>query len=264
MDTVTQPSKEKSNLTSYQSLMLFMAIQTLLYIPIMIVSLIPNLRGDKLNRFLPSSIILISAAVSTLCGWVLAFMKSSDSFFFFYVLRIEKSLLMKLFIMSTTILHALIMYERTLCGKCSDDFEWYEAWSCNPYNESHAIPMDSFILSMFIPFVFFSIFEEPMFLSCAISWMITIVFTILSVFTLNFHSTAIASLVAYVVVSSYLLLTYYYFVYDLIQQRDYWRDTLEEKQRQAEENKATEMRHMVANVAHDLKTVSTTLSLLYY
>jgi hypothetical protein len=41
-----------------------------------------------------------------------------------------------------------------------------------------------------------------------------------------------------------------------MQQRDYWRDTLEEKQRQAEENKATEMRHMVANVAHDLKTVS--------
>ncbi len=34
------------------------------------------------------------------------------------------------------------------------------------------------------------------------------------------------------------------------------KKTIEANQRLADQNKATEMRHLIANVAHDLKTVS--------
>eukprot|EP00981_Chlorochromonas_danica_P009247 scaffold2582_cov162-Ochromonas_danica.AAC.16 len=142
---------------------------------------------------------------------------------------------------------------RTIVGQCPKNTSLTENWNCNYLAHEHAIVSETSIIIMMIPLLYCvtvraSSFEFALFLwACTIS---TLVFSII-------YSEATASILFvfyYVLCSSVVLIetrrqNYYLFFTHIMLQK-----SLADQEEANDKANAQEMRHMIANVAHDLKT----------
>lgn len=133
-----------------------------------------------------------------------------------------------------------------------------KSWNCHPASSSHTIPDGPAILVMLVPLLYSVSVRGANFLFSILLWamsMVTLVFCVVyhnamnSAFFVLYY--ALGSLV--ILVESRRQNYFLFFAHVKLQ------EILRDKEMAADAANALEMRHMIANVAHDLKTVRGTL-----
>jgi hypothetical protein len=154
----------------------------------------------------------------------------------------------------------LVMFGRVLTGSCeniSQSYIWQ--WQCNSQYESKTLPADLTLLLMFAP-LYCSIMFHSRFRLILIIW-ISVVVSLTIVIAIGSLTSSIYIFIVYFLTSMLMLIQirrqnlsnfYSYLQLQLV---------LSENERLADESLASELRHMIGNVAHDLKTV---LFLFYF
>ncbi len=148
---------------------------------------------------------------------------------------------------------------RVYNGKCHS-LNQLEMYKCNSELSSRALPQEYLLILMINPVVNSIVFKSLRFEHVFLSWIIVIATLVVCVIYAN-ATQSLPAICTYIPTS--LLLLFENHRQDLIlffvvksQKR-----LLVENKRMSDEM-ATEMRHMIANVAHDLKTVSFILLIL--
>ena len=148
---------------------------------------------------------------------------------------------------------SLSVLYRATGGRCDDSLE-INVWTCNPEHNSHALPQDMMIAAMIYPLIFPLILKSINFTTVVASW-VSVIATITAAILVTNSYNSWTSLIIYFPLSLFLICDiqrqnlFSYFGYC----KQKW--LLAENERLAEENRANELRHMIGNVAHDLKTV---------
>lgn len=164
--------------------------------------------------------------------------------------------LQSIFVIGITLLYCYWLLLRVVAGQCEQTLSFYN-FRCNPNQERDGLPIESLVILMFIPMTFCVAFRGTPFVIQVVSWVISIV---------GMFSTA-----AFVRVNQNIPIFLVYIPASLFMIYENERQNrvtfmvterlsylLEENERLADETHANELRHMVGNVAHDLRTVSLT------
>jgi hypothetical protein len=146
----------------------------------------------------------------------------------------------------------IVLISRVLNGSCAS---YSSQWMCNPEYESQMIPIQQMVVIMFAPIYYSVLFQSRMMLNFIV-WISVMVSLLFSFCIVGFTEPSLIAFSFYASISILLLM-------QIRSQRvtNFFRSKqlqflLSENERLAEENLATELRHMIGNVAHDLKTVS--------
>jgi signal transduction histidine kinase len=218
------------------------------------------------------SLEIILATIALVCGWLLFLMRyfdesnnpravvdSSRNPFIKLIQSLASNyncLVQALTHLSLTAALSLDLIRHTYA---SDYHIHHDAASLNfhdLYAEVNVIPIDVAVWLIFSPLVFIMVTRE-----CRFPILLS-VFGIIT-FGLIYSAASIASSKSVSVILPFLVFYAILIINQLKQQLHQFlitctlKETLLENERMAAEAHATEMRHMIANVAHDLKTVST-------
>eukprot|EP00981_Chlorochromonas_danica_P013024 scaffold5670_cov151-Ochromonas_danica.AAC.1 len=152
------------------------------------------------------------------------------------------------------VVFCLDLINRVVAGPCDNDNNRISyATYCNPVADSKALPGDGSQLVMVVPLLFLLATHGAYFAFALMLWsmsLLTLVFCIV-------FSSAIASIMSLVIYSMASITTLVLakrlnlFLFFCGQQL---QATLAAREKAVDETNASEMRHMIANVAHDLKT----------
>ncbi len=126
---------------------------------------------------------------------------------------------------------------------------------CNPNQLTRGLPQDSVVVAMLIPIVYSLALKDVKWQVVVSAWVVTTACLIATVALID-ASPCVIMLIIYIPVSAFILYDNQrqnMEVFLLTQKLSF---LLSENERMAAETHATEMRHMIGNVAHDLKTVS--------
>ena len=166
---------------------------------------------------------------------------------------IAKSLVVNISTVLSSICLGLFLIGRVLNGPCYDE-DFVQVWSCNPEHESHALPQDVLFGLLFIPIIASTIFKVVPLRTVMVTWFLAIFFVCLAIGVGNAKQ-SLPILVFYIPLS--LMVIYENYRQDVILFLLSCKKhaLLAENMRLSEEAQ-TELRFMIANLAHDLKTVS--------
>lgn len=145
---------------------------------------------------------------------------------------------------------------RVITGPCHvEPHELLQTSYCNPLYYSAAIPADSSLLVMMIP-ILYTLSVKGAYLSFTmLLWLISLA-TLVFGCVYMWAASSLASLLLHVLGSLIMIFQANRMSYFLFFATRKLEETLQEREKAANEANALEMRHMIANVAHDLKTVS--------
>jgi hypothetical protein len=127
-------------------------------------------------------------------------------------------------------------------------------WSCNPYKEVPVFPMDTAFILFLIPSSFAVINKEKHFRLTAISWLLAVSSLVISAILLrSIHSIVI--IVFYCFLSFVVMGDSFKNHLLIVQLYDSLKISLQEKQALLDLQKLNQMKDVIGNVSHDLKTV---------
>jgi hypothetical protein len=161
----------------------------------------------------------------------------------------------------TTLFYSLRLVMRATYGQCEGSITWY----CNPYGDMNDLPKDTFLAVIMIPILFAMILKTNNWPTLVSEWFISSSALIFAVYSAR--AWAIAPVTAVMIVISILMtignrrqnLSIFTLTRDLesktIEKSLEMDIKMNSMDKIAAEKSATEMRHMIGNVAHDLKTV---------
>eukprot|EP00981_Chlorochromonas_danica_P001433 scaffold300_cov173-Ochromonas_danica.AAC.1 len=161
----------------------------------------------------------------------------------------------RILMMTTMIVQCLCCYNminKTVNGQCNSD-KLYKNWNCNPLATANAIPFEMSILVMFCPLIYCVGVRGSGFSFTILLWVIGMATLIFSIVYSN-ATESILGLITYAVFSLVVLIESKKENYFLFFSHLKLQETLRVREKAADEANAQEMRHMIANVAHDLKT----------
>lgn len=235
-------------------------VYTIVFPPPIIVNLV---FGSEKARIL-SVLEMILISLATLAGWLLYFSMKEDSFVrkhceFLLLVTRKKSWkklsdeVQSVLYLSLVLSMGLVMIRRTWIGECRST-EYLYSWTCNPNASSNGFPMDSAAILMIIPLLFSCVMRETRVGLTLTAWLI-VMFCLTFCSGMLLSTRSFVTLAFYGIVSIVIMLDSFkqYLLFYLLSR--HLKKTIETNQKLADQNKATEMRHMIANVAHDLKTV---------
>jgi hypothetical protein len=156
-------------------------------------------------------------------------------------------------IMGSSLTPALFLFGRLYNGECPS-LNQLDMWSCNSGFASHTLPQEFVVLLMMQPLCYSVAFKSLKFELVMVTWFI-VVFTLFVGVGMVGAYQSLPAILIYIPVSLVLLLENHrqdLILFFVVKSQ---RKLLAENKKMSEE-RTTEMRHMIANVAHDLKTVS--------
>ena len=178
----------------------------------------------------------------------------------YFLLSIRKWFL---FVLNTAavlgpLLLGLFLIARILNGRC-ESLDQLHMWSCNSEYDSHALPQEIVLSLMILPLIFSNTLKAISSTFIYASWSISVLFLIIGIILAE-ATQSIPILVAYIPLSLVTL-------YENNRQNVILFLVVKKQQMLLEANKKlsvesqNELRFMIANMAHDLKTVSVVLSM---
>lgn len=185
--------------------------------------------------------------------WLICYFKHFTSF------RSRKvdnlvDVLQGIFILGFTSYAGLWLLMRLNEGQCEVIISVYD-FACNPQQNSDGLPIETILMLMFVPVTFSVILRNTSMEMKLTSWVLTVILILSSSAFINFIPN-LPYLFTYVMVSLF-------FIYETERQNrliffmaNKYKTLLEENERLADESYANELRHMIGNLAHDLKTVT--------
>ncbi len=242
----------------------FVFILNLVYTFLFPLPILLNLVFGNNQAVILSVIELFLIIIAVFAGWLLYGSMDVNSFtqkhfkFLLKKLKVESwdklsNKLQSVLYLSLVLSMGLVMIRRTWIGECDSD-EYLHSWSCNPNAARNDIPLDSAATLMIIPLVFSCVMRETRVTVTLTAWSI-IMFCLIFCSGYLRSTRSFVTLIFYGIVSLVIMLDSFkqYLLFYLMCRQ--LKKTVDTNHKLAEQNKATEMRHMIANVAHDLKTV---------
>jgi hypothetical protein len=168
-----------------------------------------------------------------------------------YVLNLCSSM----FFLSVSLLYGLLIIFRTLTGPCQSRIEFPIDLNCNPYHAVPLFPMDTAFIGMSIPILIVTAMKEKRIYLPVLSWLIILFSLVFSAIALN-SIRSIPIIITFVVLSISLMVDGFLMQSFAVKLIDQVKETMEERQKFADTQKTSEMKDVIGNVAHDLKTVS--------
>ena len=147
----------------------------------------------------------------------------------------------------------LFLLARILNGRCQS-LDQLHMWSCNSEYDSHALPQEIVLCLMFLPVMLSTTFKAVRTQFIFLSWLICIFFIALAIIIGDAYQ-SLPALIIYTPLSATVL-------YEIHRQNVVQFLVLKKQKMLLEANKRlseeaqNELRFMIANMAHDLKTVS--------
>jgi hypothetical protein len=207
----------------------------------------------------------IAGGFAALACWLFTYLLFTNLFaknvgesasLYYYLLKREQ--LIRLFIpVSAALFFALVLIERSITGNCrkiSSLRPMIDDWACNPYSEIKMIPMDTALILMAIPLLSSSLLKEKSVLNLFITWFIVLAGLVISAVITNSEK-SIPIIVCYTI-GSFMSLRENCFVQSSVGQSEKYLVKSSTVSDPPVGFKEKELRGMIANVAHDLKTVS--------
>jgi hypothetical protein len=155
-------------------------------------------------------------------------------------------------IMGSSFTSIFFLFGRLYNGECSSLDQVY-SWSCNSGLASRTLPIESVVILLIQPLSYSIAFKSLRFEYVMATWVIIICALFGAIGMVEAYQT-LPALIIYIPLSGIVLLENHrqdLILYLVVQSQ---RKLLAENKQMSEE-RTTEMRHMIANVAHDLKTV---------
>lgn len=150
------------------------------------------------------------------------------------------------------------LISKVAVGQCESD-DWFTSWLCNPTAEAGLLPLDATVILMLMPLMYSVVVKGPEFYMIFGMWMLNLIAIVAAIIYSDLRE-SISFVLVYLVASLLMQietfrLNYFHF-FTHLKLLEVWR----EKEKAADVANALEMRHMIANVAHDLKTVRNALA----
>lgn len=161
---------------------------------------------------------------------------------------------MNLMAVCTTLILGMHLIARVRNGECANLDEFHR-WSCNPEHSAHTLPQGSVLLLMFLPLIYSVALKTIPVTFVIFSWVIVVISLVVAIVATN-GFVAVPVVVVYVPLSLTCM-------YEIHRQNVFLFLVLKKQQGLLDSNKQlaeethTDLRFMIANMAHDLKTVST-------
>eukprot|EP01031_Cornospumella_fuschlensis_P032188 gene32188-38932_t len=175
-----------------------------------------------------------------------------------YVLRTLHPHLRSYIVLAITLVFILRLFLRAFTGKCHGDNSsaspFAERLNCNPNTDSSNLPKESILGLMLLPLLFSLTMREISVKVVLISWLAVVLAVLIAVVGVAKDDTYVAMIIVYILPSLAMIFENYRYNKSLFLVTLRLRNTLKERDENADQVHATEMRHMIANVAHDLKT----------
>lgn len=164
--------------------------------------------------------------------------------------------LQNVFVLVLSVFLGLRMWAKIRYGQCTDEGSLAEHFHCNPHASTSGFPVDSFLALALLPLLYPTILRDTDWAWVAMSWIVTNFFLLIS-------SIKDGTVESWTVFIYYLLLSGLSMYANqkqnirsfVVQQQ--LSEVIKQNEEMAQELRANELRHMIGNVAHDLKTVST-------
>jgi hypothetical protein len=156
-------------------------------------------------------------------------------------------------VVSCELLFAIILILRCSSNDCGDSKAVID-WSCNPYARVPIFPVDTAMILMIIPVIFALITKGERWQLNLFIWFITVLSMIVSALWME-APRALGIILPFLFISvvhmldNSNLLDYLETVYSKLE------TSLEEKQSLLDQQKLSQMKDVIGNVSHDLKTV---------
>lgn len=131
---------------------------------------------------------------------------------------------------------------------------------CNPYQDVESLPINSLMIMICLSLAPVTILRETRINVILVNWLMVVVSYMFSCFYVSSKVLFLGCL-AYILISGLIILDVFHLNFETFITARQLKSALEENERIAATDRATEMRHMIANVAHDLKTVRDEISL---
>ena len=146
----------------------------------------------------------------------------------------------------------LFLIARVLNGKC-ESVDQMHVWSCNSEYDSHALPQESVLSLMFLPLVFSIAFKTIRTPFVLMTWGVSVLCIIIAI-VLGGAIQSLPVLIVYIPLSIIFLFEIHRqnVILFLIVKK---QQTLLVDNKKLSEEAQNELRFMIANMAHDLKTV---------
>eukprot|EP01031_Cornospumella_fuschlensis_P025063 gene25063-30272_t len=184
--------------------------------------------------------------------------KSQHNGMLMYVLRTLHPHLRSYIVLAITLVFILRLFLRAFTGKCHDDNSspspFAERLNCNPNTDSSNLPKESILGLMLLPLLFSLTMREISVKVVLICWLAVVLAVLIAVVGVAKDDTYVAMIIVYILPSLAMIFENYRYNKSLFLVTLRLRNTLKERDENADQVHATEMRHMIANVAHDLKT----------
>ncbi len=151
----------------------------------------------------------------------------------------------------------VLLILRVKNGTCASPL-YTHSWFCNSEGASHALPQEMILIIMMIPIFYSSVAKSRKLSLVLLSWLLSLAMIIIAIFVSESHRSWHA-VVLYIPFSIIIIFENHrqnMTLHSCIRQQ---QALLTENVKYAEDAQ-TELRHMIANVAHDLKTVSTVIA----
>lgn len=165
-----------------------------------------------------------------------------------------KIILECVFVVGVTIMLGTWLLMRVSNGQCNTYVSLRDNFLCNPSQDSATLPNDTVVAIMLIPLSACIVFRGIPFAAQVATWALTLGF-ILSTGAFIRLDQSMASLFIFAPTSFFMLYEGERQNRTIFHMTDQLSCLLEENERLADETHANELRHMLGNVAHDLKTV---------
>ena len=151
-------------------------------------------------------------------------------------------------ILPTCLINCLWLFSRSYEGPCTTNL-----WSCNPSASFNSLPLDTLFYLMLTPIMYLELFPYVSLQAILISWSTVVVSISACIYAFNADNT--------LVVFAFYIPTSLLFMYKKRNERyrsflekETYETRIEEVETQSVKNDK-EMKHMLSNVTHDMKTV---------
>lgn len=169
-------------------------------------------------------------------------------------LRGNKLIASSVFAFSFTILNSIYLVTKVVAGQCDDVGQNIGSDLCNPYADTQGVPFDTALVLILGCFLTVAVQRESRKWVISFIWIITIGSLAFCAAYMR-SSPVVLYLLIYTFVSPLIILDLLKVNFENFLKTRRLQEALLENENNAAEERATEMRHMIANIAHDLKTV---------
>jgi signal transduction histidine kinase/CheY-like chemotaxis protein len=190
--------------------------------------------------------------------WTIAFLKfrkesNGDNWLFSKLKRFQPTMHIVLPV-GMSCYFGLQLILRVMGGQCPPEYVYMDVLMCNPNHSTNGLPEETLAQLMLLPIVFHIILRDSMIGTFIVTWLLSVGSVILAGTLMSIKQT-MPFIVVYLCYSLLILYDNQRQNLSLFFLAEKLKFALGENERMADETHASELRHMIANVAHDLKTV---------